>query len=106
MKISLIEIKNNLQGNNSKVYKTETQINALEHKEAKNNHTEQQEEKIPPDEDCTQSLRDNFKRYIIHIIAVSERDEKELEIRNLSKKIVKENVRNLMKEMHMEGQEE
>ena len=41
MKISLIEIKNNLQGNNSKVYKTENQINALEHKEAKNNQSEQ-----------------------------------------------------------------
>ena len=105
MKISLIEIKNNLQGNNSKVYKTENQINALEHKEAKNNHTEQQEEKIPPEEDCIKSFRDNFKRYIIHIIEVSEREEKELEIRNLSKKIVKENFSNLVKEIDMQVQE-
>ena len=36
-KDTLIEIKNNLQGNNSRVGKAENQINDLEHKEAKNN---------------------------------------------------------------------
>ena len=49
MKDTLIEIKNNLQGNNSWMDEAENKINNLEHKEAKNNHTEQQEEKrIPP----------------------------------------------------------
>ena len=37
MKDTLIEIKNNLQGNNSRVDEAENQINDLEHKEAKNN---------------------------------------------------------------------
>ena len=32
-----IDIKNNLQGNNSRVDEAENQINDLEHKEAKNN---------------------------------------------------------------------
>ena len=45
MKDALIEIKNNLQGNNSRVNEAENQINDLEHKEAKNNQSEQQEEK-------------------------------------------------------------
>ena len=45
MKDSLIEIKNNLYGNNSRVNKAENQINDLEHKEARNNQSEQQEEK-------------------------------------------------------------
>ena len=45
-KDTLIEIKNNLQGNNSRVDEAENQINDLEHKEAKNNHVEQQEDKI------------------------------------------------------------
>ena len=36
MKDTLIEIKNNLQGNNSRVDEAENQINDLEHKEAKN----------------------------------------------------------------------
>ena len=35
-KATLIEIKNNLQGNNSRVDEAENQINDLEHKEAKN----------------------------------------------------------------------
>ena len=38
---TLIEIKNNLQGNNSRVDEAENQINNLEHKEAKNNQSEQ-----------------------------------------------------------------
>ena len=49
MKDSLIEIKNNLQGNKSRVDEAENQIHDLEHKEPKNNYAEQQEEKnIPP----------------------------------------------------------
>ena len=42
---TLIEIKNNLQGNNSRVDKIKNEINDLEHKEAKNNQSEQEEEK-------------------------------------------------------------
>ena len=42
---SLIEIKNNSQGNNNRVNEAENQINNLEHNETKNNQSEQQEEK-------------------------------------------------------------
>ena len=45
MNYTLIQIKNNLQGNNNKVDEAKNQINDLEHKEAKNNHTEEEEEK-------------------------------------------------------------
>ena len=45
MKDTLIEIKNNLQGNSNQVDKAKNQINNWEHKEAKNNQSEQQEEK-------------------------------------------------------------
>ena len=37
MKDTLIEIKNSLQGNNSRVEEAENQINDLDHKETKNN---------------------------------------------------------------------
>ena len=47
-KDTLIEIKNNLQGNNSKVDEVKNQINYLKHNEAKNNQSEQQEEKKNP----------------------------------------------------------
>ena len=41
MKYTLIEIKNNLQGNNGRVGEAENQISDLEHKEAKNNKSGQ-----------------------------------------------------------------
>ena len=73
MKDSLIEIKNNLEGNNSRVDEAENQINDLEHKEAKNNQSAQEEEKrIQKNEDSISSLWDNFKRSNIHIIGVPE----------------------------------
>ena len=60
MKDSLIEIKNNLQGNN-RVDEVKNQINDFEHKEAKNNQSEQQEEKKnTKNEDSVRSLWDNF----------------------------------------------
>ena len=43
---TLIEIKNNLQGNNSRVDEADNQINDLEHKEEKNNQSEKEEKKI------------------------------------------------------------
>ena len=41
-KETLTEIKNNLQGNNSRVDVAENQINDMEYKEAKNNYSEQE----------------------------------------------------------------
>ena len=39
----LMEVKNNLQGNNSRVDETKNHISDLEHKEAKDNQSEQGE---------------------------------------------------------------
>ena len=72
MKDMLIEIKNNLQGNNSRVNEAENQINDMEHKEAKNNQSEQEEKRIRKNEDSVSSLWDNFKRSNICIIGVPE----------------------------------
>ena len=44
-KDTLTEIKNNLQWNKSRMVEAENQINDLEHKKAKNNEPEPQEEK-------------------------------------------------------------
>ena len=44
-KDTLIEIKNNLQGNNSRLNEAENKINDSEHKEAKNNQSKQQKGK-------------------------------------------------------------
>ena len=86
-KYTLIEIKNNLQGNNSRMGEAENQINDLEHKEAKNNQSEQQEEKgIQKIEGSVSSLWDNLEHSNIHITGVPEREEKEQEIGNLFEK--------------------
>ena len=41
MKDTLIEIKNNLQGNSSRINKAKNQINDLKHNETRNSHAEQ-----------------------------------------------------------------
>ena len=56
MKDILIVIKNNLQGNSSRVDEAENQINDLEHKEAHNNQSEQQEKRIQKNEDSINIL--------------------------------------------------
>ena len=87
MKDTLIEIRNNLQEKNSRVDEAENEINDLEHKEAKNDRSEQQEEKrIQRNEDSISSFWDNFKRSNIHIIGIPEGEEKEQEIENLFRK--------------------
>ena len=83
-KDTLIEIENNLQGNNSRVNKAENQINNFEHKEAKNNQSEKQEEKIiQKKEDSISSLWDK--------LGLPEGEEKEQEIESLFGKIKKIN---------------
>ena len=84
--------------------KAQNQINNLEHK-AKNNQSEQQEEKrIQKTEDGVSSLWDNFKQFNIHFMGVPE-EEKEQEIGNVFEKTMKENFPNLVKEIDMQVQE-
>ena len=103
MKDRLFEIKNNLQGNNSRVDAAENQINDLEHKEAKN-HQSQQEKRIQKNEGSVSGLWDNFKRSNICLIGVPEREEEEQENWKFEK-IMKENFPNLVKEIDMQVQE-
>ena len=77
MKVTLSEIKKNLQGINSGMDETENQINDLENKEAKNNQSAQEEKRIQKNEDSINSLWDNFKISNIRLIGVPEGEEKE-----------------------------
>ena len=103
MKDTLIEIKNNLQGNNIRIDEAENQINDLEHKEAKNNQSEQQDGKRI--QKTRAACGTTSKHSNLHIIGVPEGEEKEQEIGNLFEKTMKENVSNLMKEIDMQDQE-
>ena len=82
MKDSLLEIKNNLPGNNSRVEEAENQINDLEHK-AKTNNQNKKKREYQKNEDRVRSLWNNFKPTNIQIIGVPEGEEKGQEIENL-----------------------
>ena len=98
-------MKNSLQGNSVRVNEAKNQISDMEHKEAKNNQSEQQEEKrIRKNKDSVSSLWDSFKRSNTHNIDVPG-EMKEQEIGNLFEKIVRENFPNLVKEIDMQVQE-
>ena len=56
MKDTLIKIKNNLQGSNSRTDETENQINDLEHREAKNPLEQQEEKEKKKTPKCKQPL--------------------------------------------------
>ena len=77
VKDTLIEIKNDLQGNNSTVDETENQINDVEHKNKKQAIRKTRRQKNPKKEDSISNLWDNFKHSNIRIIGVPEGEEKE-----------------------------
>ena len=102
MKDTLIDIKNNLWEDNSRVNKANTHINDLEHKEAKNNQSEQQEEKrIQKNEDSISNPWDNFKMANILILGVPGGEEKEQKNGSLFEKTVKEKFPILVEEIDM-----
>ena len=105
MKVTLSEIKKNIQGTNGGEDEVKNQTNDLEHKEGKRIQSEQQEEKrIEKHEDRLRNLWDNFKRTNIWITRVTEGEEEEEEIENLFEKIMKENFSNLVKEIDIQIQ--
>ena len=86
------EIKENLQGTNSKGKKTGTEINGVDQKEEINIRPEQNEEiRIHKNEERLRNVRDNFKHSYIQIIGVPEGEEEDQEIENLFEQIMKEN---------------
>ena len=68
---------------------------------------EQKEEtRIQKNEERFRNLRDNFKHSNIQVIGVPEGEEEEQEMENLSEKIMKENLANLMKEIDFQEVQE
>ena len=101
------EIKENVQGTNSDKKETGTQINSLEQKEEINIQPEQNEERrIPKNEERLRNLQDNFKRSNIRIIGVPEGEEEEQEMENLFENMMKEHFPNLAKEIDFQEVQE
>ena len=96
MKPMLTETKENVQGTNSDVKETGTQINDVDQKEERNIQPEKNEEaRILKDEERLRNLQDTLKRSNIRIIGVPEGEEEEQKIENLFEQITKENVPHL-----------
>ena len=94
------KIRQNVQGTNSDMKETGTQINSWDQKEEINIQPEQNEEtRIQKNEERFRNLQDNFKYSNIRIIGVPEEEEEEQEIENLFEKIMKENFPNLAKDI-------
>ena len=100
MKAMLREIKENVQGTNSDVKETGTQINGVDQKEERNIQLEKNEEtRIQKNEERLRNLQDVLKRPNIRIIGVPEGEEGEQKIENLFEQIMKENFPSLAKEI-------
>ena len=88
----LRETKENVQGTNSDVKETGTQIHSVDQKEERNIQPEKNEEtRIQKNEERLRNLQDIFKRSNIQIIGVPEGEEEEQKIENLFEQIIKEN---------------
>ena len=106
MKVTLNEIKKNLQGAISGGEEARIQINSLDQNKEINIQLQQSEERrIQKNEERLRNLQDNLKHSNIRIIGVPEGEEEEQEIGNLFEKIMKENFPNLVKEIYMQAQE-
>ena len=101
------EIKKNIQKINSEGKETGTQINDLEQKEEINIQPEQNEEtRIPKNEERLQNLWDNLKHSNIRIIGVPEGEEEEQETENLFKQIMMDKSPNIAKEIDFQEVQE
>ena len=100
MKAMLRETKENVQGSNSDVKETGTQINGVDQKEERNIQPERNEAtRIRKNEERLRNLQDILKRSNIWIIGVPEGEEEEQKNENLFEQIMKENFLNLAKEI-------
>ena len=107
MKPMLRETKENVQGTNSDVKETGTQINSVDQKEETNIQPEKNEETgIWKNEERLRNLQDILKRSNIRIIGAPEGEEEEQKIENLFEQIMKENFPNLAKEIDFQEVQE
>ena len=100
MKPMLRETKENVQGTNSDVKETGTQINGVDQKEERNIQPEKNEAtRIQKNEERLRNLQDILNSSNIRIIGVPEGEEEEQKIENLFEQIMKENFSSLAKEI-------
>ena len=87
MKNTILELKNTVEGIKSRLDEAEDRISELEDKVEKNTQTEQEKEKrCRQNEEGLHEIQDNMKPNNIHIIGISEEEEREQGVENLFEK--------------------
>ena len=100
MNYTIIEMKNTLEGINSRITEAEEQISDLEDRMVELSAAEQNKEKrMKRNEDSLRDLWDNIKRNNIHIVGVPEGEEREKGPQKIFKEIIAENFPNMGKEI-------
>ena len=97
---SIAEIKNTLEGINSRISEAEEWISELEDKLVEIASEEQNKVKrMKRTEDSLRDLWDNIKRTNIRIIGIQEEEEKKKEYEKIFEEIIVENFPNMEKEI-------
>ena len=92
MSNTITEMKNTLEGINSRITEAEEQISDLEYRMVEFTAADQNKEKrMKRNEDSLRDLWDNIKRTNIHIIRVPEGEKREKGPKKISEELVVEN---------------
>ena len=106
MKNTINEIKNSLQGINSRITEAKERISDLEDKIVEITTAEQNKRKrVKRIEDSHRHLRDNIKHTNIRLIVVTEEEEKKKGTEKIFEEIMVENFPNMGKEIVNKVQE-
>ena len=106
MNNAINEIKNTLEGTNSRITKAEDRISEVEDRMVEINEAERKKEKrMKRNEDNLRDLQDNIKRYNIRIIGVPEEEDKKKDHEKILEEIIVENFPKMGKEIIMQVQE-
>ena len=99
MKNTISELKNTVEGINSRLDEAKDWISKLEDKVEKNTQNEKGKEKrFQKNGEGLREMQDCMKHNNIHIIGIPEGEEEEQGIENLFEKVMMENYPNLIRE--------
>ena len=103
---AITEMKNTIEGINSRITEAEERINELEDRMMETTATEQNKKKrMKRNEDSQRGLRDNIKHIKICVLGVPEREEREKRPEKIFEEIIVENFPNMGKEIATQVQE-
>ena len=106
MNNAITEVKNTLEGTNSKIMEAEDRLSKVEDRMVEINETERKKEKrIKRNEDNLRDLWDNFKCPNIRIIGVPEEEDKKKDHEKILEEIIVENFPKIGKEIITQVQE-